>query len=126
MVTPLQLDSKAQWRQRFRCNTLGYTNVAPGNGARGIVHAILDGPDKRFYAWDTNSNTLNPLTTADSSPSYGWLGPTGDFLYYLQDDQGNEIGHLVRVPYDGGPPVDLTPDLPYYTLRGLDISRSGN
>ena len=126
MVTPLQLDSEAPWRQRFLCNTLGYTYVAPEYGARGIVHANLDGPEKRFYAWDTNSNTLSPLTAADSSPSYGWLGPAGDFLYYLQDDQGNEIGHLVRVPYDGGPPVDLTPDLPFYTLRGFDISRSGN
>ena len=126
MVTPLQLDSDAPWRQRFHCNTLGYTYLAPENNDRGIVHASPDGPAKRFYAWDTRDNSLNPLTAADDSPSYAWLGPTGDFLYYLQDDRGSEIGHIVRVPFGGGPPVDLTPDLPSYTLRGFDISRSGN
>lgn len=125
MDSPLQLEDGAPWRRRFRCNTLISTYVAPANPSRGIVHASLDEPERRIFAWDIPSGDLRPLTQGQITPSYGWLGPTGDFLYYLQDDKGSEIGHIVRIPFSGGPPEDLTPDMPPYTLRGLDISRGG-
>ena len=126
MNSPLQLEDGAPWRQRFRCNSLGGAYVAPENASRGIVHASFAGPERRIFAWDIPSGDLRPLTHLEETPSYGWLGPTGDFLYYLQDDKGSEIGHIARIPYASGPPVDLTPDLPVYTLRGFDICRGGN
>lgn len=125
MISPLQLDDNAPWRKRFRCNSLGYVYVAPSNPSRGIVHASIQGPTKRIFAWNTASGDLSALLPEDETPSYGWLGPGGDYLYFLQDDKGSELGHIVRVPYAGGPAVDLTPDLPPYTLRGFDISRDG-
>ena len=125
MITPPQLDDNAPWRQRFRCNSLGYVYVAPNNPSRGIVHASLQGPTKRIFAWDTPTGELRPLLTESETPSYGWLGPHGDYLYYLQDEKGSELGHIVRVPFAGGPAEDLTPELPQYTLRGFDISRDG-
>ena len=54
------------------------------------------------------------------------MGPKGDYIYYLQDEKGSELGRLVRVSMAGGTPEDLTPDLPPYTLRGFDISRNGS
>ena len=125
MIAPLQLEESARWRQRFRCNSLGYAYVAPRNASRGIVHASLDGPSKRIFAWDITSGDLRPLLQEDETPSYGWLGPEGDYLYYLKDDKGSELGHIVRVPFAGGPAEDLTPELLPYTLRGFDISRGG-
>ena len=125
MVSPIQLEDSAPWRQRFRCNTLGYVYVAPRNPSRGIVLAGMQGPTKRIFAWGTSSGDLRALLPEDETPSYGWLGPNGDYLYYLQDEKGSELGHIVRVPYAGGPAEDLTPDLPPYTLRGFDISRNG-
>ena len=121
MITPLQLDDNAPWRQRFRCNSLGYVYVAPGNPSRGIVHASLQGPTKRIFAWDTPTGDLRPLLTKSETPAYGWLGPDGDYLFYLKDEKGSELGHIVRVPFAGGPAEDLTPELPPYTLRGFDI-----
>ena len=126
MVSPLQLEDSAPWRQRFRVKALGSAYVAPENPARGIVTASWDGPQLQIYAWEIPSGDLRPMTRQDDRISYGWLGPTGDYLYFLQDEKGNEIGHIVRVPFTGGPPYDLTPDLPPYTLRGFDISRNGN
>ena len=125
MFSPIQLEDNAPWRQRFRCNSLGYAYVAPKNTSRGIVYASLEGPTKRFLAWDTSSGKLRPLLPEHETPSYAWLGPEGEYLYYLKDDKGSELGHIVRVPWAGGPPEDLTPNLPPYTLRGFDISRNG-
>ena len=125
MTSPIHLEDGAPWRQRFRCNTLSSVYVAPENPSRGIVHGNLDGPQRRFYAWDIPTGGLRTLTQPDETPSYAWLGPAGDFLYFLQDEKGSELGHIARIPYAGGPPVDLTPQLPVYTLRGFDISRDG-
>ncbi len=125
MTSPIHLEDGAPWRQRFRCNTLSSVYVAPENPSRGIVHGNLDGPQRRFYAWDVPTGGLRTLTQPDETPSYAWLGPAGDFLYFLQDKKGSELGHIARIPYAGGPPVDLTPQLPIYTLRGFDISRDG-
>ncbi len=125
MTSPIHLEDGAAWRQRFRCNTLSSVYVAPENPSRGIVHGNLDGPQRRFYAWDIPTGGLRTLTQPDETPSYAWLDPAGDFLYFLQDEKGSELGHIARIPYAGGPPVDLTPLLPIYTLRGFDISRDG-
>ncbi|MYJ79854.1 MAG: S9 family peptidase [Caldilineaceae bacterium SB0670_bin_27] len=126
MTSPLQLEDYAPWRQRFRSGSLGYVYVAPENPSMGIVHGSLDGPAQRVFTWDIGSGDLRPLLPEDDSPAYCWLGPKGDYIYYLQDEKGSELGHLVRVPMAGGKPEDLTPDLPPYTLRGFDISRNGD
>jgi dienelactone hydrolase len=47
-------------------------------------------------------------------------------VYYLDDQLGDEIGHYVRVPYEGGEPHDLTPDMPPYASFSLTESLAGN
>ncbi len=126
MVSPLQLEDSAPWRRRYRCKRLGSVSLAPSNLARGIVQANWFGPEIRSCAWDVPSGTLRPLTGEEDAISYAWLAPDGAHCYFLRDKRGSEVGHVARVPFAGGPALDLTPDLPPYTLRGFDISRSGN
>ena len=122
MISPIQLDDNAPWRQRFRCNSLGYVYVAPNDPSRGIVHASLQGPTKRIFAWDTASGELRPLLPESETPSYGWLGPDGNYLYYLHDEKGSELGHIARVPFAGGPAEDLTPELPPHLTTPYHVS----
>jgi dienelactone hydrolase len=45
------------------------------------------------------------------------ISPDGSHIYYVDDKEGNETGHVVRIPFDGGKePQDMTPDMPDYTL----------
>jgi len=69
---------------------------------------------------------LLPLTDNPNGVASGYLSPDGRFVYYLKDEAGNEIGHLVRVPFEGGEPEDVTPDLEPYAFAGMHVSRDGS
>lgn len=113
------------WRRRLRAPRLSLVSIAPAAPERGIVRGNLAGDTFQVFAWDVPSGALRALSAEPHGLAYAWLTPDGERLIYLRDTKGSEIGHLVAVPYAGGEPVDLTPALPPYTLRGLDISRDG-
>ncbi len=117
--------TRAPWKQRFRCPQIWWARVARMAPTRGLVVARLtDAP--QLHAWDVPTGRLRPLTHRPDGVQYGRIGPDGRYAYYFADQEGNEIGHLVRVPFEGGDPVDLTPDLPPYSESGWSISRAGN
>jgi Tol biopolymer transport system component len=81
----------------------------------------------QWYAWDIPSNTLQQITDTDGGhSSFLIISPDGQWVYYLDDTQGDEIGHFVRMPVGGGDLQDISPDLPPYSSFGLSISRSGS
>ena len=104
MVSPLQLEDSAPWRQRFRIRSLSSAYVAPENSARGIVTANWDGPQFQIYAWEIASGDLRPLTQQNDKVSYGWLdhgfafltvnyrGSTG-FGREFQEKINGDVGH---------------------------------
>src|SRR5919199_1986144 len=124
MLTPLMLDANAPWKQRFRAPAT-FVQVAPANFARGLATSNRSGV-YQLYAWEVPTGAFHQLTQRPSGVAFGSISPDGRFVYYLDDQQGNEIGHFVRVPFAGGPPLDLTPDLPPYSAFGGTESRTGN
>ena len=80
----------------------------------------------QLYAWEIDSGNLKQLTNLPAGVADGMLSADGEHVYYLQDEGGNEIGHFVRVPFAGGPPEDVTPDLPPYSPVQISQSSSGN
>lgn len=125
MLQPPDLSAEAPWRRRFAAPFLSYAALAPARPERGIIHCNASSDIFQIYAWDVPTGALRQLSEERHGLSYGWLTPDGERLIYLRDEHGSEIGHLVALPYAGGQPVDLTPELRPYTLRGLDISRDG-
>lgn len=126
MLKDLRLDDTAPWKQRFRVPKLYSALVAAANPTRGLLIGSLQTDVFQLYAWDVPHGTFRPLTEHPGGLWESWLDPLGRHLYYLADEQGNELGHIAQVPFDGGPPRDLTPDMSPYTLRGFDISHQGN
>ena len=114
MLTDLQLDDSALWKQRFRAPVVVWTQLAPANLGRGLV--VSNASAKyQLYAWDLVSNDLRQLTDRPTGIMDGTLSGDGRYVYYLDDQQGNEIGHYVRIPFGGGEPQDITPDMPPYS-----------
>lgn len=113
------------WQQRFFVPAVIAAQVAGGNPARGLAITTAAGGQGQLYAWETATGALRQLTDAPHGLWQGWIDPLGRHIYYHQDADGSELGHLVRVPFAGGETEDTTPDLPPYTLRGAGFSGNG-
>ena len=124
MQLELQLGADAPWRARFRAPSVQLALVAAAAPERGLVVADHSGV-YQLYAWDVPSGALRRLTDRPAGTRAGWISPAGDAVYYLDDHQGDATGHFVRVPFAGGPPVDITPDLPPYAAEEFAFSRDG-
>lgn len=126
MHKELRVGDDAPWKQRYRAPRYIWTQMAWQSPARGLACGNASGVFQ-LYTWDVPTGTMRQLTNRPNGLASGVLSPDGAYVYYLEDKQGNEIGHYTRVPFAGGPPRDLTPDLPEYpSLFGLSISRSGS
>ncbi len=119
------MQSTSAWKQRFRVDQVLWARVAQAAPARGLVVTNPTGV-YQLHAWDVATGELRQLTQRPEGVLDGRISPDGRFVYYLADQQGSEIGHLVRVPFEGGEPQDLTPDLPPYANFGCALSRAGN
>ena len=69
---------------------------------------------------------MTQLTDDPAGVPDGAISADGEFVYYLRDKGGNEIGHYARIPFAGGEPEDMTPNLPEYASHFLAESASGN
>ena len=96
MLTDLQLDDSAPWKQRFRAPVVVWTQLAPANLERGLAVSNASGK-YQLYAWDVASNALQQVTDRPTGILDGTLSGDGRYIYYLDDQEGNEIGHYVRM-----------------------------
>ena len=117
--------SVAPWKQRFRAPTIPWTALAKAAPTRGLAASNRSGAHQ-LYAWHVPSGHLTQLTDRPTGVVDGVLSPDGRYVYYLNDLGDNEIGHFVRIPFEGGTPQDITPDLAPYSSFGMSVSLAGN
>ncbi|MCP5010532.1 MAG: hypothetical protein GY942_11170, partial [Aestuariibacter sp.] len=110
----------ALWKRRFRQPRIIKSDVAAANPNRGLVCSNKSGK-YQLYAWDVPAGQLQQLTDKEAGVMFGEIDPQGAYVYYLDDQKGDELGHIVRVPFAGGEPQDLTSDFPPYSDRGMAI-----
>lgn len=130
MPTILQLQSDALWKQRYRLPVTYGMAIAKADMTRGLVTSDVSGVTQ-LYAWHVPTGELRQLTTRPEGAWFGYLSPDGRYVYYLKDNKGDELGHLIRVPFEGGPIQDITPTMPLYAvpfesdIYGLAVSMNG-
>ena len=113
------------WAARFRVPLVRGVQVAADAPARGLVASNVSGTFQ-LYAWDVPSGRLRALTDRLTGVIAGAISPDGRFVYYHDDAGGNELGHFVRMPFEGGSPVSITPGVPPYPTFFLGMSGGGN
>jgi dipeptidyl aminopeptidase/acylaminoacyl peptidase len=117
----LRVDDAAPWKQRYRL-PVTWADLAKANPERGLAVSNRSGVFQ-LYAWDVASGAMRQLTHTPTGKIGGYISPDGRYVYYLEDASGNEIGHFVRVPFEGGEPEDITPDMPPYASWTVTASR---
>jgi pimeloyl-ACP methyl ester carboxylesterase len=125
MLKEPQLDNSAPWKQRFRAPVIARTQVARLAPTRGLIRSNRSGI-YQLHTWDVPTGELRQLTDRFEGLLYGVIAPSGRYVYCFADDKGNEIGHFVRIPFEGGEAEDITPDMPPYPTFGLGLSGQGN
>ncbi|MDX2077787.1 MAG: prolyl oligopeptidase family serine peptidase, partial [bacterium] len=95
--------------------------IAGNNPERGMVATNRSGITQ-LYAWETATGNLRQITNKPAGVVFGGISPDGEYIYYHDDEQGNEHGHYVRVPFGGGKPEDMSPDLPLYDSFSMSQS----
>jgi dienelactone hydrolase len=114
-----------QWQVRFRVPVIRNMQVGRGAPERGLVVSNVSGTFQ-LHAWEVPSGRLRMLTNRPTGVSAGVLAADGRYVYYHDDAAGNELGHFVRIPFEGGAAVSLTPDMPPYPAFGVAVSGEGN
>jgi dipeptidyl aminopeptidase/acylaminoacyl peptidase len=124
-VKSLGVDHEPGWKARFRLPVIRSLQVAARAPECGLVASNVSGTFQ-LHAWDVSSGRLRTLTNRPTGVIAGLLASNGRFVYYHDDAGGNELGHFVRIPFEGGPPESITPGVPPYPTFGLAISGEGN
>ena len=100
-MKPLDLSPEAIWRKRFRAADISWAVIAQQNPERGLVCTNRDGI-YQLYAWNISTGELRQVTHQPAGVIFGMISSDGNSLYFLKDQDGNEIGHYARVPFSGG------------------------
>src|ERR687893_1902145 len=120
MAKHLELQEDAAWKQRFRAPVIWWTQQARRAPERGLLASNASGVGQ-LYSWTVPTGEMIQLTFRQEGKGWGVLSPDGAHVYYLDDEQGNEIGHWARKPFEGGTLEDITPDMAPYSSWGFYI-----
>ncbi|MFW5772813.1 MAG: prolyl oligopeptidase family serine peptidase, partial [Phototrophicaceae bacterium] len=126
-MQPLNLENDATWKRRFRTPTIAWSRIAGRNPARGLVCSNRDGV-YQLHAWDVPTGDMRQVTFKPAGVIFGGISPDGSTIYYHDDEQGNEIGHYVRFPFesDANSAEDISPDMPSYASFSISQSLDGS
>jgi dipeptidyl aminopeptidase/acylaminoacyl peptidase len=120
-----EISANRAWERRYRLPMVLTTHIACLFPERGLAIAVTGG-SYQLHAWDVPERRLTQLTFGSANIQRGYLTPNGQHVYYLRDEAGGERGHYVRIPFTGGEPEDISPDLPPYPSLVFTSSGDGS
>lgn len=124
MRVPPRTEDGAPWKQRFRTPAVLWATTAAADPTRGVVCWNRDGAFQ-MHAWDVRTDEVRQLTWRPDGLATAALSADGRWLLYLEDADGSEVGHHVKVPWEGGEPVDLAPGMAPYASFSQHASADG-
>ncbi len=101
------------WKRRFRAPRVMFPSWARDDADR-LVYLSNAGGKFEVYTWDRRSGAQRRLTDRIEGTGYrvpARLEPSGERVWWFDDQKGNELGRWVREPFGGGTPQQMTPGL---------------
>jgi dienelactone hydrolase len=113
--------AETRWRARFSAARMTVPASARDRQDHSIYRSNVSGVWE-IYAWDRATDTHRKVTDRPNGTVTATLPPDGDEVWWFADKDGDEFGHWVSEPFDGGPAA--TPAVPGVTdgyPAGLEI-----
>lgn len=112
--------SEATWKLRFRAPVVMFPTWARERPDR-LLYLSNAGGKFEVYAWDGATGERRQVTDRAEGTGYrvsSRLDPRGEWIWWFDDEKGNELGRWVREPWRGGTRETIAPQLaPAYSGR---------
>lgn len=113
-----------RWQKRFRAGRVGLPLWARQAPERSLFRSNADGTWE-FYAWDRDSGERWQVTKRPQGTVSAVLDPTGVWVWWFDDTDGDEFGLWRRRPFAGGRDEPAVPGLAPSYAGGLALGASG-
>ena len=110
---PRATQREPDWRLRFRAPRIAFPSWARDDADRLLYLSNVSGKFE-VHTWERRTGEHRQLTDRAEGTGYrvpARLEPDGRRVWWFDDAKGNELGRWVRVPYEGGAPEEMTPEL---------------
>ena len=112
------------WEQRFRAVRVSLPDWAQDAPERTVYVSNATGTFE-VYAWDRARGTHRQVTARRNGTSDATIDPSGQWIWWFDDTDGDEFGVWRRQPFEGGPDVAAAPTLPASYPAGLGLGPVG-
>lgn len=117
----------ARWKARFRAARMSLPRWARDAPSRSIYRSNVSGTWE-IYTWDRDTGAQRQVTDRPNGTWIGAIDPSGEWVWWFADTDGDEFGVWNRVPFDaeeGAESVPAVPDLEPSYPAGLCLGRTG-
>ena len=117
-------DREERWKARFRAARVSLPGWAKDAPHRSTYRSNATGTWE-IYAWDRVSGARRQVTDRPNGTWMGGVDPTGEWIWWFADTDGDEFGVWMRQPFAGGPDEAAVPGLAPSYPAGLARGSSG-
>ncbi|MEO3793327.1 prolyl oligopeptidase family serine peptidase [Nonomuraea sp. B10E15] len=118
------MKAEERWQARFRASRMTLPSWARQAPNRSIYRSNATGT-WQVYAWDRVSGSTRQVTDRPRGAVYAAIDPTGQWIYWFADTEGDEFGSWWRQPFNGGPDEPVAPGIPPGQPGGIALSATG-
>ncbi len=113
-----------RWKARFRAARVSLPAWATLAPHRCLYLSNASGTFE-VYAWDRASGESRQVTDRPNGTRIATLDPTGAWVWWFADTDGDEYGVWMRQPFEGGDDEPAVPELGPSYPAGLALGASG-
>lgn len=108
-------------RALFKMPSVQYVFSARRAPHRAIIVSNRSG-NYQLHVVDFNTGFTRQITNAEQGKLFGSLSADGRYIYILNDEDGSEYGHFMRVQFEGGVVEGITPNAKKYFSYSVSTS----
>jgi len=97
-----RLGVMADWEERFRARRIGLPDWARDAPERSVVTATTEAGVVEVHSWQVGGE-LVPATSRPDGTSGATIDPAGEWVWWFDDDRGDERGVWRRQPFGSAP-----------------------